>query len=291
MASEIESEELLETVPKPRRRWLGWLIVLVIVFAGGAAAMGYALTHWSIATRYLAPTIVIPPPPPSGLMTPNTPANLVPHAAIDRRITELEARLNRIDTQANAAEGNADRAEGLLVAFAARRALDRGIQLGYIEALLRTRFGAAQPRAVATIIAAGRDPVTLDELKAELSELSPSLVTADPNESWWTSFRRELSSLIVIRQRAASSPIPTDRLARAKLQLEAGHVGAAIAEVARMPGREQAAGWIAHARRYTAARDALDMIETAALLAPHERPTPLPETPPATQTPAADPGA
>jgi hypothetical protein len=36
-----------------------------------------------------------------------------------------------------------------------------------------------------------------------------------------------------------------------------------------MPGRENAAAWITEARRYVAARRALDAIETAALLEPH----------------------
>jgi hypothetical protein len=283
MASEFESDAPIEPAPRSSRHRFVLPIMFLLVFAGGAAAMGYALTHWAIATRYLAPANVAPPPPPTPrLVTPPPSVYTIPDATTDRRIAELEARLNRIDSQADAAESNADRAEGLLVAFAARRALDRGIQLGYIEALLRARFGAAQPRAVATIIAAGRDPVTLDELKAELSELSPNLIVADPGESWWTSAKRELSGLIVVRQQGTPSPAPTDRLTRAKTQLEAGHVAAAIAEVSRMPGRERAAGWIAHARRYTAARDALDTIETAALLTPHERPVPPAAPPPPT---------
>src|SRR5690606_9277141 len=44
-------------------------------------------------------------------------------AALDRRIAELEQRLAQIDLHANAAAGNATRAEGLLIAVAARRAV------------------------------------------------------------------------------------------------------------------------------------------------------------------------
>lgn len=56
----------------------------------------------------------------------------------------------------------------------------------------------------------------------------------------------------------------------------------ALAEVARMPARDAAARWIDSARRYVAARNALDAIETAALLTPEARGTlpegqPLPE--------------
>src|SRR6187431_1746543 len=49
---------------------------------------------------------------------------------LDQRIAEMEQRLARIDVQADAAAGNAARAEGLLIAFAARRAVERGDRLG-----------------------------------------------------------------------------------------------------------------------------------------------------------------
>ena len=114
----------------------------------------------------------------------------------------------------------------------------------------------------------GRQPVTLEELQAGLSDIGPSLAGGSPNESWLEGVRRELSALVIVRRSNVPSPDPFDRLARARRALEAGHVPAALAEVARMPGREAAAGWIASARRYTAARDALDVIETAALLEP-----------------------
>ena len=42
------------------------------------------------------------------------------------RVAELEQRLSRLNLEAASASGNASRAEGLLVAFAVRRALDRG---------------------------------------------------------------------------------------------------------------------------------------------------------------------
>jgi hypothetical protein len=41
-----------------------------------------------------------------------------------------------------------------------------------------------------------------------------------------------------------------------------------LVEVLRLPGRANAAPWIEKARRYVAARQALDTIETAALLEP-----------------------
>lgn len=260
--------------PRPSaRRWPWSLLLLLLAFCGGAAAMGYALTHWRQAARFLQIAPVEQPAQPTPL-----PARIVAvtpdpavAAALDRRVAELETRIARVDARADAAEDNADRAEALLIAFAARRALDRGVALGYLEGLLRQRFGTGQPQAVATIIAAGQKPVTLEDLQAGLSHIAPALAGSAPGESWWDGVQRELAELIVVRKANTPSPAAQDRLARARRQLEAGHVGAALAEVARMPGRERAADWIAAARRYDAARDALDTIETAALLEPRAK--------------------
>jgi hypothetical protein len=192
-----------------------------------------------------------------------------------RRVNRLELRLTEIAQQSQAASGNADRAEGLLVAFAARRALDRGVGLGYIEGLLRQRFGTSQPVAVASIITASRQPVTLEELQAGLQEVGPELVGGGPNQDWWTALKRELSGVVIIRRSGTPSTLPSERLQRARRRLDAGQVDVALAEVLRLPGREQAMPWIGQARRYVAARRALDTIETAALLDPRTTPAPI----------------
>lgn len=270
------------------------LLLVGVTFLIGAGAAAYTVHAWRPAAEFLTigavpSTPAVPAPSAPLAAVPSLPAtDPMAEAAIDRRVAEIEARLGQIDVRANAAVGNADRAEGLLVAFAARRALDRGVQLGYIEGLLRDRFGASQPQAVATVIAVGRQPVTLDELRAGLMEIAPKLASQAPNEGWWDGFRREIAGLIVVRKANAPSPAPADRLARARRALEAGRVAEALAEVSRMPGRDRAADWIAAARRYDAARDALDTIETAALLMP-KPPAPVPPKPEA--APAADTGA
>jgi hypothetical protein len=189
-----------------------------------------------------------------------------------RRVNRLEQRIAEIDSQSRAAVGNADRAEGLLVAFAARRALDRGVALGYIEGLLRQRFGGSQRQAVATIITASRQPVTLEELQDGLQQVAPELTGGGPDQDWWSALRRELGGLITVRKAGTPSTMPAERLRRATRWLEAGQVDVALAEVLRMPGRENASEWIANARRYVAARRALDAIETAALLEPRTAP-------------------
>lgn len=285
---ETEQEAQPHSVPLPHERQRSGsarnaLLLGGIAFLVGVGATAYTVHSWRPAADLLTnPMPIIVPPAPQVQQQP--PVRAVPslptvdpmaEAAIDRRVGEIEARLGRIDARANAAEGNADRAEGLLVAFAARRALDRGVQLGYIEGLLRDRFGASQADAVRTIIAASRQPVTLDGLRAGLSDVGPTLSSSSADEDWWEGLKREVSGMIVLRKSNTPSPAPADRLARARRALEADHVAEALAEVARMPGRDRASQWIADARRYIAAREALDKIETAALLAPHPtRPQP-----------------
>jgi len=259
--------------PRRSRPFLRALIIILIGFVGGMVAMGYALTHWDSAAAFLkgqkpAPPAAAPPVTvaPRRIIVAPTP---VPDG-LSARVAVIESRIADIDERASAASGNADRAEGLLVAFAARRALDRGAALGYIESLLRDRFGATDPQAVATIISAGRQPVTLEELRAGLENVGPALAGPGPDESWWDGLRREMAGLIVVRHAGTPSSAPSDRLTRARNLVETGQVEAALAEVARMPGRDAAADWIAAARRYVLARGALDRIETAALLQPRE---------------------
>lgn len=187
-------------------------------------------------------------------------------AAIAAQLATLEARAAVIDRDSQAAANNAVRAEALLIAFSARRAIDRGLALGSIEPQLRQRFELGQPRAVNAIIAASRAPVTLEDLRVALEARGPDLATGVSTDGWWTSLRRELSSLVVIRHEGTPSPRAADRLARVRRLLDAGQVEAAVTEFARLPGAPKAAAWMSAARRYVQAHAALDTIETAAIL-------------------------
>lgn len=186
---------------------------------------------------------------------------------LDQRLAAAEQRLARLDLQAQAAAGNAARAEGLLIAFATRRALERRAELGYLADQLRLRFGDALPNAVRTVIAFSREPVTVDELAARLDSLGPEISQGDRSVSW-ESFTRELAELFVIRRETTPSPQPERRLERARIALETGRIDAAIGEVRNLPGAEKAESWIADAERYRDAMDALERIETAAVLEP-----------------------
>lgn len=188
---------------------------------------------------------------------------------LDQRLAAAEQRLARLDLQTQAAAGNAARAEGLLIAFAARRSLERGAELGYLADQLRLRFSDALPNAVNTVINTSRDPITLDQLLARLEGLAPKLADATEEPSF-ERFKRELGSLFVIRRESTPSPRPELRLERARLFMESGRVERAIEEVQNLPGADtpEAKSWMADAKRYAAAQHALDLIETSAVLEP-----------------------
>ncbi|MFN2101256.1 hypothetical protein [Altererythrobacter sp. MF3-039] len=186
---------------------------------------------------------------------------------LDQRIAAAEQRIARLDLQAQSAAGNAARAEGLLIAFATRRALERGAELGFLADQLRLRFGDGFPNAVRTIIESSRRPITLDQLVARLEGLGPQLAEADDEPSFGKLWE-DLGSLFVIRREDTPSPQPEKRLERARFFLESGRITAAISEVQNLPGAEKADSWIADAQRYANVQDALERIETAAVLEP-----------------------
>lgn len=283
-----------------------WAAGLTLAFLGGLALMAWALTRWEplrqiAGIQSTAEAEQTTPATPKGAGTPGTsaPANALSapaqtaaqmqaqtqaQAIADDRVDALETRMARLDVQASAAASNAGRAEGLLVAFAARRAIDRGAGLGYIEGQLRERFGDTQPRAVAAVIAAAQQPVTLASLRQQLDLLGPDIATRNPQESWWGAAQRTLSSLFIVRKERDGSPAPDQRLARARLMIDGGQVDGALAEVARLPGRGVATDWMNAARRYVEAHRALDIIEAAAIMPDGVAPavTPAKPTAPAT---------
>jgi hypothetical protein len=248
-------------------------IIILLAFTAGIALTVWALPY--IHARWGQPA---PAPHPVAAVSGQRALALGDPRPIDAatqdllaiRIAELEDRMTRISVEAQAASGNAARGEALLVAVAARRALDSGAPLGYVEGQLRLRFGQAQPRAVATIINAAREPVTLADLQGELEEIAPRLVGNPPGSNWWTAFKKEAQEMVIIRKSTTSSPLPERALRRAQSLLMAGRVDATMAEVNAMPGRAAADRWMQMARRYREARRALDLVETAAILEPRQ---------------------
>ncbi len=244
--------------------------LMLLTFVGGAILSVWAASKYNLlginAANETAPYVppVTDAAPAFDVLSPDTNPAIADVGPVADRVGDLEQRLSRINADAAAASGNATRAEGMLIAFAARRAIDSGANLGYIGEQLTTRFGAAQPQAVAQILSASNRPVTLDQLRTELltngnSWTMPSGMTA------WEKFRAELSELFILRHESTPSPAPSRRLERAKQYTEVGNVSAALKEIRSLPGQTKATGWVSKASSYVAARDALDKIERAAL--------------------------
>lgn len=258
------------------------LIIALAAFVLGVAATG--LIAWrtgfdfgdlggSEAASNPLPVRTMPSPSPSANEAVAQAAQAVERVAeqqggIDQRVAAMEQRLTRLDLQSQAAAGNAARAEGLLIAFATRRALERGAPLGYLADQLTLRFGDARPNAVRTVIAVANNPITLDQLLARLEGLAPRLAANPQTEDALPFLRRQLSELFVVRRDTVASPQPERRLDRARLFLESGRIDAAVAEVRNLPNAVEAGAWIADAERYANAQRALDLIETTAILEP-----------------------
>lgn len=282
----------LEPVRGEAARTRGWLLAPA-GFAGGV-----------LATVLLAPMVGDllwpPPPPPAAAPAPAPAPSAAParlpaatdvatlsarEAELAARLDQIEMRLGDVDTGSRLASGYATRAEGLMIAFAARRALDRGLPLGPLEAQLRERFGPSAGEQVDALVRSSTEPVTIEDLRLALETIAPRLMSPGPSETLWGRIRRTFNDLVVLRQADTPSPRPIDRLKRIRRLLDAGQVQAALAEVARMPGVDNAQSWVAAARRYVAARRALDALELAAMqvpAAPPPAPQPMPSpTPPA----------
>lgn len=286
----MQDETLTQPLPMPpRTRRIGRATALVALLT---FALGAGLAGWLVWSGTLSPVLPAPsshpdaprqlattdngtaryvPPQPAASPDAGEPATDPASSALantETRLALLEDRFSRIDLQATSAAGNAARAEALLIAFAARRRIEGGEPLGYVEEQLKLRFSAAQPGAVDTIIATSRKPVTLAELGGQLEVLAPQITDAPRAESGWARIRRELTSLFVVRRAAMPTATPQERVAHAKLLLASGKIEDAIAEVQRLPGAGDAQDWIADARRYDATRRALDLVETTAMLEP-----------------------
>ena len=195
--------------------------------------------------------------------------NNVNDQLINERVDSLDNRLAQIDSQAQQVSGNADRTEAMLIAFAARRAIDSGSTLGYIKDQLQARFISSNGDDVKVIIEAGDNPVRLSALQNQLENNAEFLLKTNDDKSTWDIIKKEISELIVIRS-TNSQPLQAEqRLAQIKTALSNRDVKSAITEMEQMPGAANAQEWITYARRYIKVQEALDAIEKTAILLPN----------------------
>lgn len=293
-AFKVDSIGIAAPPPSPRpHRFRNMLILLALAFVVGLIAMAWTVSQWGDARSLLIADASAPPEPRVAdqpiVVAPPAPVVTLPAAPagdIEDRIAALDSRLARIDRGASLASQNALRAERLLIAFAARRAIDRGIALGYLEGQLTSHFADSEPRAVNVIIAASRDSATLLRLSTDLEALKPRLIGGAQADDWWSNIEQIVGSLVVVRQAGTRSSTPIDRFAHASSMVAAGRVDVAVEDVAQMPGSASAADWIARARRYIDTNRALDLLEAAALAETPAPPAPaaVPAAPPSGDT-------
>jgi hypothetical protein len=239
-------------------------ILLLLAFVGGIGLTGWLVSEYDIfdrsilATTSPKPTVVVPE-------TSAVNASIQNIAADDAQIDGLENRLSEISQDAQAASGNANRAETMMIAFAARRAIEAGTPLGAIQGQLEQRFGAQAPNAVSQILSAAIRPVTLSALQTEFAGFGDSLLQATNDQGLWSDVGREMRELFVLRRGARAQNDPSVRMERARNLVGNADIASAIDQIAPMPGAARAQIWLQKARSYVATRLALDAIERAAL--------------------------
>lgn len=275
----------VDTRARPRYALIG--LALVLTFLAGLAVAAWTGRRFGWFAPPVAPVAAPQPSAAPTLPRPTVPpADLAMltarEAALSAQLAELEARLPVIAADVTAAGAQAGRAEAVLVAGAVRRALDRGVPLGRLEEQLRLRFPNDAP-TVETVVQAAGEPVTLEDLRLGFDAIAPELQSG-ARAGFLPALRRELGTLIVLRRAGSPSPLPAERVARARRLLDSGQVEAALAETQTLPGADRALNWTAAARRYVAARRALDSLEEAALAVPTIQ---VPTSPATAPSPAA----
>ena len=242
----------------------GLMIFAVVSFAVGTLVMTWAVSRWTPVRDWLItqqPATGIQQSKPAPLQT-REKADLTP-----ADVEELETRLAKIDARADNALQDASRAETLLIIIATRRAVERGLPLGYLETALQQHFASTQPKAVAQLVTNARQPVSLDQLQDDLDIIAPELVVpAASDGSWLNRITSSLDDLVVIRRADQPSEMPALKLDRARRALSHDRVDLAMKEVSGLPGAKKAQAWQAKARRYSMVRAALDTLEAASLV-------------------------
>lgn len=209
------------------------------------------------------------PPPDSAVQVAERVEQVEQQAGgIDSRVAALEQQLTHLEVQSQAAASFAVRSENMLIAFASRRALERGQPLGYLADQLRLRFSETHPNAVQTIIDAAANPVSLDELLVRLDALGGQLQEVPVEAGLFARVQAQASRLFSIRTEDTPSPLAQERLARARASLANGQVERAIREVRQLPGAPLASNWLQQAQAYADAQRALEVLEAASVAEP-----------------------
>jgi hypothetical protein len=190
---------------------------------------------------------------------------------LSAELASLNVRLGALGASASdsiaAAAESAEKARGVLLVAAARRAIDEGQSLAVLEPALRRYFGGDNAQAVERLLTASRTAPTLDTLRRRFAQLRPTLLAGEPSgDGWWDRLVAGIADVVTVRRSIgdANSRRVADMVAR----LDRGDVAGALVLLRRMPVDSQRAArdWRIDADAYASARDALQQLEAAVLL-------------------------
>jgi hypothetical protein len=279
------SDALPPSAPPPvrRSRFLPGLLLVILIFAGGAGFWAWASQNWF---QMASPTQQLSQPsdnaaseialPPVGVRPGN-------EAGVDD-VTSLSERIRALESgssgSANAGSSVSMAVERLVLILATRKAAERGTPHVPIARALSQLFPAQQGTLLPAILQNAANPVGLAELAQEFDALKNMLSGA--TGSWLD----QISRLAVIRSRAVENPSAAELLEQAEIALQREDIALATRLIAQHPARAEASVWLARANAYAAGVRALDSLEALAL----ETPVP-PPTPPAAEQPIDPPSA
>lgn len=186
-----------------------------------------------------------------------------------------------------AAAESAEKARGVLLVTAARRAAEQGQSLAVLAPALRRHFAAADADAVERLLTASPGAPTLPVLRQRFARIRPQLAeSAAPEkpDTLWEQIKSGVASLVQVREKGAAAARTANeaRLADMATRLSQGDVAGALLAMQRLPARTQqlARQWRLSAEAYAGTYGALQQLEASVLLedtdlpltAPAERP-------------------
>src|SRR3546814_8095440 len=101
--------------------------------------------------------------------------------------------------------------------------------------MLRERFGGTQPQAVAALIAASQQPVTLSQLQAGLQTLEPQLQHAAQGGNWWSELSSDIAGLILFKRESEPVMQPIEPLRDARQRLRSEEHPSELQSLMRLP--------------------------------------------------------